>query len=77
MVCVYRHLTHRAKDTDTSEEDGSRKQLPRSSTIHVDVTQAQQVTVEIVDGNFVFVNNKNTIATADNTDAITSASTVL
>ena len=77
MLCVYRHLTHHPKDTDISEEDGSHKQLPRSSTVHVDVTQAQQVTVEIVDGNFVFVNNKNTIAIADNTDAITSASTVL
>ena len=77
MLCIYRHLTYRAKDTDTSEENVSCKQLPRPSTIHVDVTQAQQITVEYVDGNFVFVNNKNTIATADNTDAITSASTVL
>ena len=77
MVCVYRHLTHHIKVTGTIEEDNSHKQPQRSSTVHVDVTQAQQVTVEYVDGEFVFVNNKNTRTTADNTDAITSVITLL
>ena len=44
--------------------DDSKKQSPTVvSTVHVDVSQAQQFTVDCVDGSFVLMKRQNTVTT--------------
>ena len=77
MLCIHRNLTH-TKRTNVTEEGGSHKHPQATETVYVDVTQANQFTLEYIDGDFVFVSkNSTTTTTADNTNVITSASTVL
>ena len=79
MLCIHRNLTH-TKCTNVTEESGSHKHPQATETVYVDVTQANQFTLEYIDDDFVFLSKnstKTTTTTADNTNVITSASTVL
>ena len=79
MLCIHRNLTH-TKCTNVTEEGGSHKHPQATETVYVDVTQANQFTLEYIDGDFVFVSKNSTTTTtttADNTNVITSATTVL
>ena len=83
MLCIHRNLTH-TKRTNVTEEGGSHKHPQATETVYMDVTQANQFTLEYIDGDFVFVSKNSTTTTtttttttADNTNVITSASTVL
>ena len=75
MLCTHRNLTH-TKCTNVTEEGGSHKHPQATETVYVDVTQANQFTLEYIDGDFVFV-SKNSTTTTTTADSTASTTTVL